>query len=108
MFGLLRIGKLSAYIPSSVVNGMLAAIGLLLIMQQAPVALGMTTPSVGLPGAEEAGQGATFGAPLVALISLVVLFGWSSKALQRYRLVRALPAPLVVVAWGIVYSVGTL
>jgi MFS superfamily sulfate permease-like transporter len=107
LFGLLRIGKLAAYIPSSVVNGMLAAIGLLLIMQQAPVALGMTASSMGLPGNLEAEQGSTFGPSLVALVSLVVLFGWSSKAMQRYRLVRALPAPLVVVAWGIVYSLAT-
>jgi MFS superfamily sulfate permease-like transporter len=107
LFGLLRVGKLAAYIPSSVVNGMLAAIGLLLIMQQAPVALGIPASFPGLSGSLEAGQGLRIGPPIVALVSLALLFGWGSKALQRYRLVRALPAPLVVVAWGIAYSLVT-
>ncbi|CAB3796735.1 SulP family inorganic anion transporter [Pararobbsia alpina] len=107
VFGLLRVGKLAAYIPSSVVNGMLAAIGLLLIMQQAPVALGIPASSIGLSDSLDAGQGSRIGPPVVALVSLALLFGWGSKTFQRYRLVRALPAPLVVVAWGIAYSLTT-
>jgi MFS superfamily sulfate permease-like transporter len=87
---------------------MLAAIGLLLLMQQAPVALGIPASSAaGLPGGLETAQGSKLGPPLVALVSLVLLFGWTTAAMQRYRLVRALPAPLVVVAWGIAYSIVT-
>ena len=73
VFGLLRVGKLAAYIPSSVVNGMLAAIGLLLIMQQAPVALGTPASSIGLSGSLEAAQGSRIGPPLVALVSLALV-----------------------------------
>lgn len=107
VFGLLRVGKLAAYIPTSVVNGMLAAIGLLLIIQQAPVALGLNQAVPGSGTLSGAAEGAAFGPAIVAVIALVILFAWSSPALQRFRIARALPAPLVVVTWGIVYSLVT-
>ncbi|HTJ95686.1 MAG TPA: SulP family inorganic anion transporter [Pararobbsia sp.] len=132
LFGLLRIGRFAAYVPNAVVNGMLAAIGLLLIIQQVPVALGLHLPVPDAQLAEAAGpaldaaghvaQGAsplqppasaTFwarlvpGAAVVALVSLVILFAWSSPVLQRLNAARSIPGPLLVVLWGIGYSVVT-
>ncbi|MDU3078018.1 MAG: SulP family inorganic anion transporter, partial [Mixta calida] len=40
ILGMLRAGRFIALVPGSVIKGMLAAIGILLIMQQIPVALG--------------------------------------------------------------------
>ncbi|MGD7104890.1 SulP family inorganic anion transporter, partial [Ralstonia pseudosolanacearum] len=40
VFGMLRAGRFAAYVPSSVIKGMLAAIGLLLIIKQVPLAFG--------------------------------------------------------------------
>lgn len=40
LFGLTRSGVLSEFVPSSVVTGMLAAIGLILILKQVPHAVG--------------------------------------------------------------------
>ncbi|MFK3706968.1 SulP family inorganic anion transporter [Klebsiella sp. NPDC088457] len=40
LFGVLRAGRFISLVPASVIKGMLAAIGILLIMQQIPVALG--------------------------------------------------------------------
>ncbi|VTR38407.1 Putative sulfate transporter ychM [Serratia fonticola] len=40
VFGMLRSGKLAALIPSAVIHGMLAGIGILLILQQLPLAMG--------------------------------------------------------------------
>src|SRR6478609_8169028 len=42
--GLLRLGTISNYFPSSVIKGMLAAIGLILISKQIPLALGYEHP----------------------------------------------------------------
>ncbi|SQC21206.1 sulfate permease [Klebsiella pneumoniae] len=39
LFGILRAGRFISLVPASVIKGMLAAIGILLIMQQIPVAL---------------------------------------------------------------------
>ncbi|WP_455775141.1 SulP family inorganic anion transporter, partial [Burkholderia stabilis] len=40
-FGMLRAGRFAAYVPSPVIKGMLAAIGLLLIVKQIPFAFGI-------------------------------------------------------------------
>jgi MFS superfamily sulfate permease-like transporter len=39
-FGVFRLGNVANYFPASVINGMLAAIGLILIVKQLPIALG--------------------------------------------------------------------
>lgn len=109
VFGLLRAGRFAAYVPSSVVKGMLAAIGLLLILKQVPQAAGF--------GAEPAAQMAgglvstPFGAIsptacLVAAVSLLILAGWETAMLRRFAIVRAIPAPLAVVATGIAITLG--
>jgi MFS superfamily sulfate permease-like transporter len=43
-FGMLKAGRFAAYVPSPVIKGMLAAIGLLLIIKQLPLALGLFDP----------------------------------------------------------------
>ena len=103
VFGVLRAGRFAAYVPSSVIKGMLAAIGLLLIIKQVPLALGLASGA----GAAAPGMLATpFGtfsttAMLVTVLSAAVLIGWDTPMLRRFVVVRALPSPLVVVALGI-------
>src|SRR3954471_924377 len=42
--GLLKLGAIANYFPSSVIKGMLAAIGIILILKQIPLALGYDQP----------------------------------------------------------------
>lgn len=106
VFGMLRAGRFAAYVPSSVIKGMLAAIGLLLIIKQVPLAFGLAGEG-GAAGVAGAGMiGTPWGsislpALLVTLLSAAVLFGWDTPMLRRFTVVRALPSPLVVVALGI-------
>ena len=44
LLGLLKLGSIANYFPSSVIKGMLAAIGILLISKQIPLALGYDQP----------------------------------------------------------------
>ena len=44
LLGLLKLGVIANYFPSSVIKGMLAAIGLMLIFKQIPLALGYDQP----------------------------------------------------------------
>lgn len=114
-FGVLKAGRFAAYVPSSVIKGMLAAIGLLLIVKQAPVAMGLASASAA-GAAESAGYTAgfletPFGtssmlALALALVSLAVLFGWEHRLVRRVPLLGLLPAPLVVVALGIAVTLG--
>ncbi|SAL30611.1 sulfate transporter [Caballeronia arvi] len=104
-FGMLKAGRFAAYVPSSVIKGMLAAIGLLLVIKQIPLAAGFANH-----GAAAASGPGMLGTPLgpismaaciVAVVSLGMLAGWETRAMRRFALVRAVPAPLAVVAFGI-------
>lgn len=44
LLGLLKLGLIANYFPSSVIKGMLAAIGIILIMKQIPLAIGYDQP----------------------------------------------------------------
>lgn len=48
VFGLLRLGFITNYIPSSVIKGMLAAIGLILILNQFPHLIGYDSEFLGI------------------------------------------------------------
>ncbi|WP_010091182.1 SulP family inorganic anion transporter, partial [Burkholderia ubonensis] len=95
-FGMLRAGRFAAYVPSPVIKGMLAAIGLLLIVKQIPFALGIGG-SAAQPLAALPGLSAAWIAAAIALASLALLVAWEWPALRRFAIVRAVPAPLAVV-----------
>ncbi|GLU35360.1 SulP family inorganic anion transporter [Trinickia caryophylli] len=102
LFGVLKAGRFAAYVPSPVIKGMLAAIGLLLIIKQTPVALGLGAAGTpGTMGLETPFGPMAFGASGIALVSLAILFGWESRFVRRLPVVSQVPAPLVVVAFGI-------
>ncbi len=88
--GALRAGRLSALVPSAVVKGMLASIGIVIVMKQLPVALGMSGSFT-----EMFRQTPHFGSLLIALASLVVLYGWKKTPLAKFTFLS--PALIVVV-----------
>ena len=101
--GLAKAGKLAALVPSQVVTGMLAAIGVLLILQQLPYALGVKPDSSihGIwlfKGVIDAVWAATPGASLVGLSGLALLFMWELPLLTPLR--KRVPGPLVAVGFG--------
>jgi len=92
--GVLKSGRFAALVPSAVIKGMLAAIGITIIMKQLPVAVG----SAGGLGTLVSGHRP--GAALIALLSLTVLYGWKKTPLGRYALLS--PALVVVVVASMV------
>lgn len=109
--GLLRAGGLSAFFPSSVIQGLLAAIGVILILKQLPHILGHDTDPEGEMAFEQPDHENTFseltkllegevhqGAIVVGGISLLLLFAWD----RSVKLKRSfIPAPLAVVLVGV-------
>jgi carbonic anhydrase/SulP family sulfate permease len=108
--GVIRAGFISAFFPSSVVKGLLAAIGVLLILKQGHHVLGHDTDPSGDMAFDQPDQENTFsefvamvgdlhaGAAIIGVVSVLLLFCWDrSKALKSSRI----PAPLVVVVLGI-------
>lgn len=110
LLSVLRAGVIGYYFPTAVIKGMLAAIGLLLILKQIPHAIGYDADTMGDESFRQASGETTFtaiasaleqmqwGALLVALITLPLLFLWGRGPL---RAAKAFPAPLAVVLVGI-------
>lgn len=99
--GLLKAGVIKDFIPTSVIKGLLAAIGLILIIKQLPYLVGWgPTPT----NAAETGSGLAavhWGSAVVGLLCLAVLVGWGKvPALRR----SPVPGPLVVVLFGVAIS----
>ena len=108
-----RAGILAEFVPSSVITGMLAAIGLILILKQIPHAVGYDGEAEGIfefstrDGANTFSRIATSltksitpGAMLIAGVSLAFLFWWDAARPKQGPL-RFVPGPLVVVVIGI-------
>ena len=101
VLGLIRAGRFISLVPGSVIKGMLAAIGLLLIMQQIPVALGSADENSLLAVFRE---GFTF-SPVsiaVAVAGLLLMALWDSPAIRRVKSLAWMPGPLVAVLVGCV------
>ena len=97
-FGLLRLGRLGDLIPSAVVQGLLAAIGLIIVGKQAHVLFGRTPPP-GSPIAAFAALPETLGLlnPAAALIGVVSLLALIAHPRLKSKWLHFVPAPLWVV-----------
>jgi MFS superfamily sulfate permease-like transporter len=114
--GFARAGVIGAYFPSAVIKGMLAAIGLILIMKQLPHAVGYDADAESdLSFLEDDTQG-TFsflwpslqsispGAMVVAAVSLAVMLFWETKRIKTHRILSFVPGPLVAVIFGVLFN----
>jgi MFS superfamily sulfate permease-like transporter len=105
MFGILKMGKLADFFPLSAVHGMLAAIGMIIILKQIPVLLNINPamargkePFELLGMVPEFVQHLDWRATMVGLVSLVIMMGWGKiKAAP----LRKIPAALVVLIFAI-------
>jgi len=113
ILGLIRAGSIGHFFPAAVIKGMLAGIGLILILKQIPHAVGFDADFEGdesffqqdgrntFSEILEAFNYITPGAVIISVISVLLLISWNSSFLLRYRFFRVVPAPLVVVLVGI-------
>lgn len=113
LFSLSRSGVLAEFVPSSVITGMLAAIGLILILKQIPHAVGYDGDPEG-DFAFSQGDGMntlstlwysisnqlTLGAIIISVVSITFLFWWDANKPKDGPL-KLLPGPLVVVVGAV-------
>ena len=111
-FGALRFGSVANYVPSSVLKGMLAGIGLVIILKQIPHAVGRDNDYEGdFSFLEKAGDNtftdiikalyASNGeAILITLCCMGLLVAWDSATLRKLKFVQAFPGALAAVVLG--------
>lgn len=106
ILGFAKAGTFANFFPSSVIEGMLAGIGLTIIFKQLPDAVGFHGEMLGLQDAERginfsllAGitNNLHFGAIIITVVSLLILILWQTKLPGKARLI---PAGLLVVLIG--------
>jgi MFS superfamily sulfate permease-like transporter len=117
--GYLKAGVIGDYIPNAVIKGMLAAIGLILIMKQFPHLVGYDANFEGDERFAQADQNNTFSAiytalntikpaaVIIGLGSIILLSIWEKPFIKKNELLRFVPGPLVVVILAIIIN-GTI
>ena len=100
VFGLIRAGKLGDFFPTSTVHGMLAAIGIIIVLKQLPVTVGQSAkgePFEILRELPEKFANANPDIAIIGLVSLIILFGLPMlKKLLNNRYFNMIPAQMVV------------
>jgi carbonic anhydrase/SulP family sulfate permease len=108
--GAVQAGSLARFFPSSVIKGLLAAIGIILILKQIPHVIGHDTDPEGEMSFLQPDRENTFtelfgmladlhpGAAVIGLLSVALLVLWATFKPLRDSI---LPAPLAVVLFGV-------
>lgn len=112
ILGFIKAGIIGDYIPKSVIKGMLAAIGIILIWKQIPHLIGYNSNGGVLATVQpssESGALVNWGwltaiAPTALLIGVICLgfqFYWGKLAAKKGGWIKLVPAPLLVVLLGV-------
>lgn len=117
-FGFLRAGSIGNYIPGAVIKGMLAGIGIILIIKQLPHMVGYDKdPSGDFYFEQSDGQNTiselanmlnfiTPGAIVIGILSMIILIISNQDFYKKSQLLSFVPGPLVVVVLGIILNLA--
>ncbi len=113
--GIVKAGSISSYFPTSVIEGMLVAIGIIIIKKELPHAIGYDKAHEGDWFALEAGSNSGFfteivnsinyahlGAVLITVVSIAILIAFNKIAFLKK--IKAIPGALIVVIAGIIMN----
>lgn len=116
ILGFIRAGVLGDFVPNSVIKGMLAAIGCILILKQLPHLVGFDKDFEGDETFVQSDQHNTFSellkslealtpaAVIIGIVSLLILTLWERKFIKNNKLLHLVPGPLVVVVSGVLIN----
>lgn len=114
--GFIKAGMLGDFVPNSVIKGMLAAIGIILILKQLPHLVGYDEDFLGDESFIQVDQQNTFseifnslnylsaGATTIGILSMTILIIFESKTFKSNAFLKQIPGPLVVVVTGILLN----
>jgi MFS superfamily sulfate permease-like transporter len=119
ILGYAKAGIIGYYFPSSVIKGMLAGIGVIIVLKQIPHAFGYDkNPEGEIAYLQPDGQN-TFSellnmlnyvsipAIIVTLVSVVILIVWEQPFMKKQSFSKLIQGPLIVVVFGILFNIFT-
>ncbi len=105
IFGVLRAGILGEFFPTAVVHGMLAAIGVIIMLKQIPVMVGQKAaaePFEIIRELPETLRGLNPAIASIGVVALIVLFGFPMlRSRLPFRWLKLVPAQLVVLVLAV-------
>lgn len=102
ILGFIKAGSLSNYIPSNVIEGMLAGIGVIIFFKQLPYALGINSGLNNSSSPSELLSSIHYGSLLITIISVALLLSWDK--IPFLKKIKLIPSALVVVIIGILIN----
>lgn len=114
--GFLRAGVIAYYFPNSVIKGMLAGIGIIIVLKQIPHAMGYDADYMGDLDFEQRDSHNTFselyymlggigqGAVVISLVCLALMLLWERPFIKRMKGLNMVPGPLLAVIAGILLA----
>lgn len=116
VLGLLKAGSIGNFVPNAVIKGMLAGIGIILIIKQIPHFFGYDKDPEGdfeffQPDGHNSFSellymfnGITPGALIIGIVSLILLIIAEKPLYKNNKILSLIPAPLLVVCVGIILT----
>ena len=116
VLGFIKAGVIGDYVPNCVIKGMLAAIGVILILKQFPHLIGYDANILGDESFAQANDENTFSgianafkhitpaAILIGGTGLIFQFAWEKFTASKKGFIKIIPAPLIVVLLGIMVN----
>lgn len=110
--GFLRLGTIAYFFPASVIKGMLAGIGLIIIIKQLPHAIGYNANMLSDYNTDGIDhftslslimQSITPGAVFISAFSLGLMLLWEIALVKKHKFFQAIPSPLAAVLLGIFF-----
>jgi MFS superfamily sulfate permease-like transporter len=115
LLGIFRLGGFTHFIPSAVIKGMLAAIGIILISKQIPLLIGYDKPDFwtkelfnilsfrnAFEHIHNLYQFTSAGAIVIALLSLLLMIVWKNTIAKK---ISFLPTSFITVLFGVLLAI---
>ncbi len=119
LLGIFKLGVIGDYVPNSVIKGMLAAIGIILILKQLPHLVGYDKNYEGDEAFIQLSGENTFSsvvnalnhltpvAVLIGFLGIIILLIYETKWIKSKKIFQLFSGPLAVVVMGILINIFT-
>ncbi len=116
LFGALRAGIIAYYFPNAVIKGMLAGIGITIVMKQIPHAVGYDADYMGDEAFEQPDHHNTwselfymtdainYGAIIITVVCVLMMLMWERPWVKNNSILKLIPGPLLAVVIGMVLA----